>query len=180
MSTTALLIIDLFNDFDFEGGDDLLRHTESIIDPILNLKHQFSIHDLPVIYCNDHFGQWKDNTDDIIQHAAQSKGYAIAKQMAPAEFEYFIIKPKHSAFYGTQLDLLLRQLNVDRIVMTGVAADICILFSANDGYMRDYELIVPRDCIASENAVRHESALTILRRSLGVSIEASTTLHFPY
>ncbi|MFN4214426.1 cysteine hydrolase family protein [Exiguobacterium sp.] len=173
MSKTALLIIDMFNDFDFVGGDDLLRNTEPIVEPILKLKRHFKDADLPVIYCNDNFGQWKDSTEDIVRHVEASKGRDIAKRIEPEDKEYFIIKPRHSAFYGTQLDILLRQLDVEKIVMTGVASDICILFSANDGYMREYELHVPQDCVAAETNKRNESALTVIHETLGIPIDAT-------
>ncbi|WP_215145092.1 cysteine hydrolase family protein [Exiguobacterium qingdaonense] len=168
MSKTALLIIDLFNDFDFEGGDMLRKHTKMIIEPILELKKHFKETDLPVIYCNDNFGQWKDSTEDIIDYVKASKGKQIALQIEPADEEYFIIKPRHSIFFGTQLDILLRQLNVTKLILTGVATDICILFSANDAYMRNYDLYIPRDCVAAETVKRHESALTIIDEALGI------------
>lgn len=175
MSKTALLIIDMFNDFDFVGGDDLLRNTEPIVEPILKLKRHFKEHDLPVIYCNDNFGQWKDSTEDIIRHVEASQGSTIAARIAPEDKEYFIIKPRHSTFYGTQLDILLRQLDVTSIVMTGIASDICILFSANDGYMREYELHVPRDCVAAETNKRNDSALTVINEALGIPIDDAET-----
>ncbi|WP_214791747.1 MULTISPECIES: isochorismatase family cysteine hydrolase [unclassified Exiguobacterium] len=175
MPKTALLIIDLFNDFDFVGGDDLFRHTEPIVDPILKLKRHFKENDWPVIYCNDNFGQWKDSTEDIIRHVESSKGSAIAKRIAPEEKEYFIIKPRHSTFYGTQLDILLRQLDVTSLVLTGVASDICILFSANDGYMREYELHVPHDCVAAETDKRNDSALIVIHEALGIPIDDADT-----
>ncbi|MBG0918894.1 cysteine hydrolase family protein [Exiguobacterium sp. SRB7LM] len=170
MSKTALLIIDLFNDFDFEGGDMLRKHTEAIVEPILELKKHFKELDLPVIYCNDNFGQWKDSTEDIIEYVKASKGEHIASQIEPEDEEYFIIKPRHSTFFGTQLDILLRQLNVTKLILTGVATDICILFSANDAYMRDYDIYVPRDCVTAETSKRHESALTIIDEALGIEI----------
>ncbi|MDX5324482.1 MAG: cysteine hydrolase, partial [Exiguobacterium sp.] len=107
------------------------------------------------------------------RHVESSNGRDIAKRIAPEDKEYFIIKPRHSAFYGTQLDILLRQLDVDKIVMTGVASDICILFSANDGYMREYELHVPQDCVAAETDKRNESALTVIHETLGIPIDAA-------
>lgn len=173
MSKTALLIIDMFNDFDFVGGDNLLRNTEPIVEPILQLKRHFKKHDLPVIYCNDNFGQWKDSTEDIIRHAESSRGSVIAERIAPEDKEYFIIKPRHSTFYGTQLDILLRQLDVTSLVLTGVASDICILFSANDGYMREYDLHVPHDCVAAETDKRNDSALIVIHEALGISIDAA-------
>lgn len=175
MPKTALLIIDMFNDFDFEGADNLLKNTEPIVENIIKLKRHFKDQDLPVIYCNDNFGQWKDSTEDIVRHVETSKGKDIAEKLSPKDKEYFIIKPKHSVFYGTQLDILLRQLEVERLVMTGIASDICILFSANDGYMREYELHVPQDCVAAETEKRNESALTVINETLGIPIDPAET-----
>ncbi|WP_027965018.1 cysteine hydrolase family protein [Halalkalibacillus halophilus] len=162
---TALLIIDMLNSMDFEGGDDLLYHTKPIVEPILDLKKQANEQGLPIIYVNDNFGLWQEDKDDLIEHCLEGRGKETVEALRPDGDDYFIIKPKHSGFFGTQLDILLRQLNIDNLVLTGVAGDICILFTANDAYMRDYKMWVPKDCMASEHSDDNDAALQIIRRS---------------
>ena len=97
----------------------------------------------------------------------------MARLLIPAEDDYFVLKPKHSAFFSTSLDLLLSYLGARKLITTGFAADICVLFTANDAYMRDYELIVPSDCIAAETDAARRNASVQMKRFLKVDIRAS-------
>ncbi len=97
--------------------------------------------------------------DNFIEHASrpESKGREIVEILRPGEDDYFVLKPKHSAFFSTTLDVLLDYLRVETVILTGIAANICVLFTANDAYMRDFHVVVPRDCVASntEEVNRH-------------------------
>ena len=94
----------------------------------------------------------------------------------PDEHDYFVLKPKHSAFYSTTLDTLLDYLGARTLILTGVAGNICILFSANDGYMRDFNLVVPADCVASNFPRDNKQALALMREVLKADITPSTRL----
>ncbi|PKR77300.1 isochorismatase [Halalkalibacillus sediminis] len=174
MKKTALVIIDIINDMEFDGGERLLEQSRPIVKPIQKLKKQARELDLPVIYVNDNFGLWQEDKDELIEHCLKGRGSEIANQLRPEDDEFFIIKPKHSGFYGTQLDILLRQLEVQNLVLTGVAGDICILFTANDAYMRDYNLWVPKDCMASEVESDNDAALQIIKRSTFSNIKPTS------
>ncbi|MFC7063898.1 cysteine hydrolase family protein [Halobacillus seohaensis] len=166
----ALLIIDMINDMDFDGGEDLLEHTRKTVKPILNLKSQAKEMGMPIIYVNDNFGLWQENVSDLIEVCKKGRGGPIVNELIPDDHDYFIIKPKHSGFFGTQLSILLEQLGVKNLILTGVAGDICILFTANDAYMRDFNLWVPRNCVASEKVSDNDNALQIVQRSLFANI----------
>ncbi|MCP3029034.1 cysteine hydrolase family protein [Halobacillus sp. A5] len=173
---TALLIIDMINKMDFDGGEDLLEQSREIVNPINELRRQAKQAGVPVIYVNDNFGLWQDNADELIAECRRGPGASIIKEVMPADDDYFIIKPKHSGFFGTQLSILLEQLEVKNLILTGVAGDICVLFTANDAYMRDFILWVPKDTIASEKVEDNNNALQIIKRSLFANIQSTTEI----
>ncbi|WP_210367914.1 isochorismatase family cysteine hydrolase [Bacillus sp. REN3] len=179
MTKTALLIIDMINNFDFDAGEALAEKTSNIIGPILDLKKTFNEKDMPVIYINDHYNLWQADFEKIMDYCRNEKSEEIINRISPEENkDYFLIKPKHSAFYGTALHTLLQDLHVDTLVITGVAGNICVLFTANDAYMREYKLIIPEDCIASNSDQDNEYALTMMRNVLTADIKPSGELHF--
>ncbi len=171
-SCTALLLIDLINDLDFAGGEDLLIHARSMTQQLTALRHYAREQKIPIIYANDNFGQWHANFQKLVEDCLQEgvRGREIVEQLQPSPEDFFILKPKHSAFYHTSLEILLNNLGVTSLVITGMAADICVLFTANDAYMRGFRIIVPSDCVASEQAQWSEHALQLMQRVLKADI----------
>jgi nicotinamidase-related amidase len=168
----ALIIIDMINDFHFRHGKILAEKALNIIKPINELKTAFHEQDLPVIYVNDHYNLWKADLDTIMNHCRNPVSERILHEMHPSPDDYFLIKPKHSAFYGTALNTLLHQLGVNLLVMTGIAGNICVLFSANDAYMREYRLHIPHDCTASNDDHDNENALKMMENVLKANISS--------
>jgi len=127
---------------------------------------------------NDNFGRWQSDFRAQYRKCASesSLGSPVARLLQPAHDDYFVLKPKHSAFYSTSLETLLRYLGARRLILTGFAADICVLFTANDAYMRDFELIVPSDCVAAETAVAKRRACDQMKRFLRADIRPSRSL----
>ena len=178
---TALLLIDVINDLEFDGGDKLLSHALPMAGALAALKRRAKAHGIPVIYANDNFGRWRSDFPTLVENFLQPnvRGWPIVAQLRPEDDDYFILKPKHSAFFQTNLEILLRYLGVTRLILTGMAGDICVLFSANDAYMRDLRIIVPPDCIASEDAERNGQALSLMQRVLKANTTTlSSELHF--
>lgn len=172
----ALLIIDMINDFNFTHGEILSHKASTILDSILELKGYFYNNNWPIIYINDHYKVWKADLERIIQFCSNERSQSIIERIAPREEDYFLIKPKHSAFYGTALESLLQELEVSSLVLTGIAGNICVLFTANDAYMREYTLHVPKDCIASNNDEDNDYALIMMKEVLKARIEPSTII----
>lgn len=135
---------------------------------------------VPVIYVNDNFGKWQSDFTKLLKHCRSktAKGCKITKMLAPGEKDYFILKPKHSGFYSTTLDLLLQHLNAKKLIITGMSTDHCILFTASDAYLRDYEVLVPRDCVASTDMTEHEHALKHIERVLKADTRLSFEIEF--
>jgi len=166
--SVALLLIDVISDFDFPDGSQLLENTLLIAQNIAALKKKAKSAGIPVIYVNDNFGKWQSDFKKLLKHCQSKtpKGSKIAAMLAPDEKDYFILKPKHSGFYSTTLDLLLKHFNSKKLILTGLSTDICVLFTASDAYLRDYKIIVPRDCVAAVEAEEHEHALKYIERVL--------------
>ncbi|MFO0866777.1 MAG: isochorismatase family cysteine hydrolase [Gemmataceae bacterium] len=132
----------------------------------------------PIIYVNDHFGRWRSDFTAQIDHCVKKgvRGRPLVELLRPRKDDYFVLKPKHSGFFSTTLDTLLDYLGVQTIVLTGVAANICVLFTANDAYMRDLKLIVPADCVASNTIEENDYALDQMKRIQKADIRVSEEL----
>jgi nicotinamidase-related amidase len=163
-SPVALLLIDVINDLEFEDGEKLLRHARSAAKQIAVFKQRCRDARIPAIYVNDNFGKWRSNFKKLVSHCLNddTRGREIVELLKPERDDYFVLKPKHSGFYCTTLDLLLKHLGAETLLLAGLTADICILFTANDAYMRDYRLIIPSDCVASQDEKENERALSFI------------------
>ena len=174
---TALLLIDVINDLDCENAEDMLVQAKPMAKRLANLKRKATRLGIPAIYVNDNFGQWKSDFRHTVEHccADESLGREISRALRPHPADYFVLKPKHSGFYATTLDLLLEYLEIDTLILTGIAANICVLFTANDAYMRDYRLLVPSDCVAANTQEDRDYSLrqmeTILKADIRQSID---------
>ena len=177
-ANAALVLIDVINDLEFDGGETLLSHALPMANTLKAFKHRAKAHGIPVIYANDNFGRWRSDFPKLVKHCLQSnvRGRPIVRVLRPDEDDYFILKPKHSAFFQTNLEILLGYLGATALILTGMAGDICVLFSANDAYMRDFRIYVPADCIASESDDRSREALMLMQRVLKADISLSTDL----
>ena len=157
----ALLLIDWINDLEFEGGERLLPRALSAARATAALRKRAKQAGVPVVYCNDNFGKWRSDFRATLEHVLKDgvRGQPIAELLAPDADDYFVLKPKHSGFHSTSLDVLLQHLGVGTLILTGIAGNFCVLFTAHDAYMRDFKLVVPRDCLASEDEADNRQAL---------------------
>jgi nicotinamidase-related amidase len=157
----ALLLIDWINDLEFDAGDQLFARALTAAKATAALRRRAKQAGVPVIYCNDNFGRWRSDFRSQLEHVLKDgvRGRPIAELLAPDEDDYFVLKPKHSGFHSTSLDVLLAHLGATTLILTGIAGNFCVLFTAHDAYMRDFRLIVPRDCLASEREAEDRHAL---------------------
>jgi nicotinamidase-related amidase len=163
----ALLLVDFINDFEFDGGDRLFPRALEAAKASAALKRRAKAAGVPVVYCNDNFGRWRSDFRALLERCLKEpvRGRPVAELLRPAEDDYFVLKPKHSGFHSSALDVLLKHLEVDTLVLTGVAGDYCVLFTAQDAYMRGYRLLVPRDCTASHPDEDNRRALAHLEKT---------------
>ena len=148
--STALLIIDLISDFAFEDGEKLARAARRIVNGVAELAKRAHAAGAPVIYVNDNRGRWRSDRTELVQRCLRrdSRGRTLVERLAPDDEDYFIFKPKHSGFFATPLAELLEHLGARTLILTGVTIEQCVLFTAIDAYVRDFKLVVPRDCVA--------------------------------
>jgi nicotinamidase-related amidase len=172
-----LLLIDVINDFDFEEGDELLKLALPVGRNIAELKKRATAAGIPSVYVNDNFGRWQSDFKKIVVHCSSddAKGKSFVKLLLPDDDDYFVLKPKHSGFYSTTLELLLTHLGAKNLILTGIAGNNCVLFTANDAYMRDFKVFIPADCVVSNTEEENEHALeqmeTVLKADVTVSSE---------
>jgi nicotinamidase-related amidase len=180
-SDYALLLIDVINDLDFPEANQLLRYARPMARKLLRLKERAKKAAVPVIYVNDNFGRWQSDFRRQVQHClrAESRGHEIVMLLQPEEDDYFVLKPKHSGFFSTTLETLLRYLGSKTLIITGIAGNFCVLFTANDAYMRDYDLIIPADCTASNSAAENKEALALMRKFLKADTRPSSKIRLP-
>jgi nicotinamidase-related amidase len=162
----ALLLIDVINDFDFPEADQLLKHARPMAKNLLRLKRRAQRVGVPVIYVNDNFGRWKSDFRRTVEHCAQhGRGRDIVKLLRPEETDYF---------FSTTLETLLRYLETRTLILTGIAGNFCVLFTANDAYMRDFNLFVPSDCTVSNTKKDNDAALRLMKKFLKADTRSSS------
>lgn len=174
----ALLIVDMINPLDFPGADAMRAQALPAARAIARLKKRMKADGLPVVYVNDNFTHWLNDFRELVAICSQpdAAGAPLARALAPEHDDYLVLKPKHSGFYATPLEVLLAQLEVRRVVVTGIAGDGCVLATALDAHMRDFEVAVPSDCCASMTRERNARALALLRASVHVDTRRGTRL----
>ena len=174
-SRTALLLIDFMNPLDFEGAAALAPGAVRAARRAAALKARLARRRVPAIYCNDNFGHWDSDFDAVVEHCRRKGGAParLAGLLAPQPRDRSILKPRHSAFFGTPLEFLLDELRVERLVLAGLAADNCIMFTAHDAYLRKFALWVPADCVASERPAYRRAALEHMARVMKADVRPS-------
>ncbi len=179
-SPVALVIIDMINDLEFPEGGQIRSAAIEAADRILEVKRKAREAGIPVIYANDNFGRWRSDFRDVIDHTLNDgvKGQPLAERLAPAEDDYFVLKPKHSAFFSTTLETLLAYLGARRLILTGLTTDICVMFTAMDAYVRDLGISIPADCVVAPTQEAHEQALAYMERVLGADTTPSAEMDF--
>lgn len=168
LGATALLIIDMINDLQFEEGMDMASAALRAAITITKLRAAATKAGVPVVYVNDNFGLWHGDVTAIVEHCLrpESNGQQIVRKLRPRKRDYFVVKPHFSGFYATNLAALLPRLGVSRLILTGIAADVCLLCTAADAHMRQYDLWVPADATAGISPERKDWVLDIVQHNM--------------
>lgn len=178
--TVALLLIDIINDLEFEEGEKLVEYALPMAQNIAQLKLEAKKHGVPCLYVNDNFGQWQSDFKHLVRRCVKdgTRGAPVARELVPQRDDYFVLKPRHSGFFQTPLDLLLQNLHARKLIICGLTTDSCVLFTANDAYLRGLEIFVPADCCAALAKHRHSDALGQMRWTLKANTMNSTRIDF--
>jgi nicotinamidase-related amidase len=176
----ALLLVDVINPLDFPEADQLLRYVPALAATLADLKRRARAAGVPVIYANDNFGRWRSDLGAVLERCLEAgcNGRELAERLRPEADDYFVLKPKHSAFFATTLETLLRYLGTETLVIGGIAGNICVLFTANDAYLRDYKLVVPADAVASNTAEENAAAVAQMAKVLKADTRPAAGVRF--
>jgi nicotinamidase-related amidase len=180
-SGTALLVLDMVSEFRFPDAEPVLRGARRPARAIARLKARARSAKVPVIYVNDTAGKWESDPRAFVERclATDARGRDVVQLIQPdLDRDYFMFKPKHSAFFGTPLESLLGNLGIRRLVLTGITSHQCVLFTAMDAHVREYQLLVPADCIGAGSREETRHALYIAERGLSARVAGSARLRF--
>jgi nicotinamidase-related amidase len=177
-SGIVLLIVDVINDLDFPDNEQLVRHSARLADSILAMKRRCKSVGIPAIYVNDNRGRWRSDLREVIRQAGRkdAPGKQMVERLTPAPEDYVILKPKHSAFFATPLELILQHLGAHTVVIAGVTTNACVLITAGDVFLRGYRLFVPSDCVAALTQESQLEALKIMSDNFNADTTPSTDL----
>jgi len=180
-STVALLLVDVINHFEFPEGERVLREALPIAPRIARLKERARNVGIPTIYVNDNFGQWRSDAKKLISYCLRPEAPCseFVEQLKPNEDDYLVLKPMHSAFYQTPLELLLRHLGATTLILCGLATNSCIICTAHDANMRNFRLFVPSNCSASRSRAEHEQAIQNIQEMANANVSPSGSLRLP-
>jgi len=176
----ALLIIDIINDLEFPDGEKVLPWAMKLAPKLAAFRARARRGGMPVIYVNDNFGHWHSGFEEVYAHCTRrgARGRDVSRRLKPTRDDYFILKPRHSGFYATSLVPLLEDLKARRLILAGIATNLCVLFTAHDAHMRGYKLVVLSDCCAAESDFDHNVALKQLETFCGAKICRSSEFSF--
>jgi nicotinamidase-related amidase len=173
----AVLALDLISDFDFPDGPAVRRALAPRIKSIVRLMETARHHGAPVIYANDNLGRWRSDAPTLIQHCLEPHrpGAALVKAIVPDARDLIVLKPRHSAFYGTALEARLEDLRADTLIITGVSAESCVWMTACDAHTRGFQLVIPADTMAGASAPALRRTLTSLKEVLSARVPAKAS-----
>jgi nicotinamidase-related amidase len=175
-SKRVLLLIDFINPLDFPGAEKLAPGALRAARATHRLRERLEREKVAVVYSNDNYGVWQSDFHSLVTQCAGNEGPSgeIARLLAPRASDITLLKPRHSAFFGSPLELLLDQMGAQELILTGVACDICVQMTAADAFLRNYKVWVPADCTAAETAPAKKQALEYMKNILKCDVRAST------
>jgi nicotinamidase-related amidase len=167
---TALLVVDMLNTYEHEDADRLAASVKTAVPQITDLIERARSDDVPLVYVNDNYGDWNSSSEELAQRAMAGRHPRLVEPLLPRGDDAFVIKARHSVFYSTPLEYLLQTMEVGRIVLAGQATEQCILYSALDGYVRHFEVVIPRDGVAHIHEHLADAAFEMMERNMHAQI----------
>ncbi|MER6110358.1 isochorismatase family cysteine hydrolase [Streptomyces hirsutus] len=170
MGDTALIVIDMINTYDHPDAELLMPSAESVVPVISGLLDRARQRDVPVIYVNDNFGEWRSHHGELLDKALAGPHAHLVEPLRPTDSSLFVVKARHSIFFETPLHYLLHEQGVDRLVLCGQVTEQCVLYSALDAHIRHLDVVVPRDAVAHMHADLADAALRMMERNMNAHV----------
>jgi nicotinamidase-related amidase len=177
-SGAVLLLVDVINDLDFPDNEHLIEVAPGLAKRILRLKSRCARAGIPTIYVNDNKGRWRSDIQEVVKFSKRSSsaGRKLVTLLEPRRNDYVLLKPKHSIFFGTPLDLILQSMGIHTVIMAGLTTNACVLISAAEIYMRGFRLMVPQDCVEALSPDKQTAALKMLKENFQAEIGPAPSL----
>jgi nicotinamidase-related amidase len=170
VSKTALIVIDMLNRYEHDDAGALVESVRDCLSPLQRALELADEQGVMTVYVNDNHGDWSAGRDELCQWALEGSQPELVEAVLPSHEAAFVSKARHSVFYETALNYLLRSNGVERVVLSGQVTEQCILYSALDGYVRHFEIAVPRDAVAHIHPHLAEAALEMMKRNMGAEV----------
>jgi nicotinamidase-related amidase len=172
--STALIVVDMLNRYEHEDAQQLLDSVRGVVPPLAHLIKNARETETLTIYVNDNHGDWKAGRTQLSEWALQGADRSVIEPILPPQDVPFLIKARHSVFYETQLEYLLRHENIKRVVLCGQVTEQCILYSALDAYVRHFQVVIARDAVAHIHEDLAEAALQMMKRNMRAEIVSAS------
>ncbi|MFF8382256.1 isochorismatase family cysteine hydrolase [Streptomyces kanasensis] len=176
MPKTALIVIDMITTYDHKDADQLLPSARTVVPVVTDLLRRAREQDVPVIYVNDNFGEWRSHHGELLDTALAGPHGDLVEPLRPDDSSLFVVKARHSIFFETPLTYLLHQQGIERLVLCGQVTEQCVLYSSLDAHIRHFEVVVPRDAVAHIHADLADAALRMMERNMGARVCESREL----
>jgi nicotinamidase-related amidase len=171
MAETALVVVDMLNTYEHEDAETLTRSVREVLPNIVDLiERATDDDDVEVVYVNDLYGHWNAGRIELLERVMEGDYRELVEPISPSEDALFVVKARHSIFYETPLEYMLRQQGVEKLVLVGQVTEQCILYSALDAYIRHMEVIVPHDAVAHIHADLAEAALRMMEVNMRAEV----------
>jgi nicotinamidase-related amidase len=169
----AVIVIDMLNRYDHEDAEPLRESVREMLPRLSGLIVDAREREIPVVYVNDNYGEWTKGRRELVQAALEGQHPSLVEPIIPPDDAPFVVKARHSVFYGTQLEYMLRQHDLDRLILTGQVTEQCVLYSALDAYVRHFEVVVAPDAVAHIDRDLADAALRMMESNMRAHVEAA-------
>lgn len=175
-SKSALIVVDMINSYDFQDADTLRASVNQALPRMVDLVERAREHDVRTIYVNDNHGAWHHGRAELVEEVLAGEFAELVEPIAPGDDVDFVVKARHSIFYETPLEYLLRQGGIERLILVGQVTEQCILYSALDAYIRHFEVHVPPDAVAHIHQDLADAALRMMAINMGADLTPAERL----
>jgi nicotinamidase-related amidase len=173
---TALIVVDMINSYDHPDAEKLVPSVEAALPTMVDLVKRAAAEDVHTIYVNDNFGEWNSSRDGLVEEALGGARRELVEPIRPHPSTSFVVKARHSIFYETPLEYLLREQEIERVVLIGQVTEQCILYSALDAYIRHFQVAVPRDAVAHIHEHLAEASFEMMELNMGADVSRAADL----
>lgn len=175
-SPRVLVIVDFINPLNFPGAEKLARPALAAARATVRLRERLAAEKVAVVYANDNYGAWQSDFQSMVSQLAAGDDTSgeIARLLAPGPRDITLLKPRHSAFYCTALELLLREMGTRELILAGLATDMCVQMTAADAFLRGFEGVwVPPECTAAETPQAKAASIRYMRDVLKCDVRSA-------